>query len=141
MILRGIAVALVVAATATLSACGNSTVTVHGQVEPGGGALASMGADGLAQTYSGCSDDTPSPGSQVTVTNPSGKVIGSATLGTWSHRTVTADGLTMYPCWMPFTMKNVAAEQRYGFKINNVPGEIWVNNVSKIVTLDVGSTN
>jgi hypothetical protein len=40
---------------------------------------------------------------------------------------------------MPFTMKNVPHEDRYGFAINGVPGKIWVTDVSKEVTLSVSS--
>ena len=122
-----------------LAACGGtSTSTIHGQVSPNGSASA-LGLGGDAQAYSECSEDTPTPGTQVTVTDPSGKVIGTATLGLWSHATISQSGLTLYTCNMPFTMKAVPAEQRYGFEINNVPGKIWVNKVSKLVTLAVGS--
>ena len=83
MIARAAVAVLVTAATAALSACGgSSTVTIHGQLEPGGGALASTGGGGLAQTYAECNMDSPSPSSQVTVTDPGGKAIGTATLGT-----------------------------------------------------------
>ena len=113
---------------------GSPDVTIRGNVSPGGGAFG-----GLAMSYSECSETSPSPGSQVTVSNPGGAVIGSATLGTWSPMTATADGVTMYACDMPFTIKNIPAESRYGFKINNVPGEIWVTSVRQSVTLEVGS--
>jgi hypothetical protein len=126
-------------AAVVLSACGGtSAVTIHGQIEPGGSAASISG--GLAMTYAECSSDSPAPGSQLTVSDPDGKVIGTATLGTWSHKTATASGLTMYPCLMPFTIRDVAAEQRYGFGINDVPGKIWVSNVSKPVFLQVGSS-
>jgi hypothetical protein len=140
MVPRAIFVLLASASTAAvLSACGGtSAVTIHGQIEPDGGAASISG--GLAMTYADCSSDSPAPGSQVTVSDPAGKVIGTATLGHWSHRTATASGLTMYPCMMPFTMRNVVAEQRYGFGINGVPGKIWVSNVSKPVFLQVGSS-
>jgi hypothetical protein len=85
--------------------------------------------------YGECSSDTPSPGVQVVVTDPSGKVIGTGTLGPWSHQTATASGLTMFPCWMPFVMRNVPTEPRYGFSVNGVPGTIWMTKVSQLVTL------
>jgi hypothetical protein len=119
-----------------LAACGGGgTSTIRGQVEPGGGPI----SGGLETNYGFCTEDSPGPGAQITVTDPSGKVIGTGTLGLWSHRTATASGLTMYPCLMSFTIKAVPAESRYGFEINNVPGKIWVTNVSKLVTLEVGS--
>jgi hypothetical protein len=114
---------------------GPSTVTIHGQVEPGGGALGSVGGGGLEMNYAACANDTPSPGTQVVVTDPSGKVIGTGTLGAWSHKTATASALTMYPCWMPFTIKDVPTEQRYGFSVNDVPGTIWLTKVDQLVTL------
>ncbi|HEY5360314.1 MAG TPA: hypothetical protein VIJ82_21950 [Streptosporangiaceae bacterium] len=137
MISRAAVAILSAAAAAALSACGSSAVTIHGQIMPGGGATSITG--GLVTSYAFCSEDSPSPGSQVAVTDPDGKIIGSATLGTWSHRSATASGLTMYPCMMPFMIRNVAAEQRYGFEINGVPGKIWVSNVSRPVLLQVGS--
>jgi hypothetical protein len=133
--------AIFLAAALGLTACGGgaATTTIHGQVEPSGGALASVGGGGLAQTYSECAEDTPAPGDQVTVTDPSGKVIGTGTLGAWSHATTTASGVTMYPCWMPFTITGTPTEPRYGFAINNVPGKIWVTKVNQLVTLVTGS--
>jgi hypothetical protein len=114
--------------------CGSSSVTIHGDVSAGGGAFG-----GPVTIYGYCSQDAPSPGDQVTVTDPNGKVIGTGTLRIWSHIRATADGVTMYGCDMPFTIKGVPAEQRYGFEINNAPGKIWVSNVNQPVTLDVGS--
>jgi len=122
-----------VAALGALSAgCGGGTpanITVHGQVEPGGGTLASVGGGGLEMNYSGCASDQPTPGTQITVVDASGKVIGNSTLGTWSHKTATSGGLTMYPCWEPFTITVPAGESRYGFQIAGVPGTIWTTNV------------
>jgi hypothetical protein len=135
-------IALGALAAFLVAGCGGSpaTVTIHGQVEPGGGALSSVGGNGLEMNYGACSGDTPTPGAQVVVADPSGKVIGTGTLGTWSHKTATASGLTMYPCWMPFTIKNVPTEQRYGFSVNGVPGTIWMTKVNQLVTLVMSSS-
>ena len=67
-------------------------------------------------------------------------MIGTATLGIWSHAHAVVSGVTSYNCDMPFTMKNVPHEDRYGFAINGVPGKIWVTDVSKGVTLSVSSS-
>jgi len=54
---------------------------------------------------------------------------------------VRVSGLTVYTCNMPFVIKGVPAEKRYGFKINNVLGEIFMSNVGKLVTLTVGGSS
>ncbi len=132
----GAALALALGASAALAGCGGgpSPVTIHGSVSP-----AEASSLTLPLSYSECSEESPSPGDQVTVTDPGGKVIGSATLGIWEHGSATADGITAYGCLEPFTMRDVPAEPRYGFSINTVPGVIWVTNVSHGVTLDVSS--
>lgn len=121
------------------AACGGaSTSTVHGTVSPTGpGSALGMGGD--ATSFADCSLDSPMPGDQITVTDPSGKVIGNATLGVWSAASVRVQGLTVYPCFMSFTMKQVPSEQRYGFAISGVPGKTWINNAGKTVTLAVNS--
>jgi hypothetical protein len=95
---------------------------------------------GYAQTYSECSLGNPAPGTQVTVTSPSGKVIGDAKLGLWKTGTVTVSGLTIYTCLMPFTMSGVTSEPRYGFQISGVPGTIWENSVTGKVALSVSGS-
>jgi hypothetical protein len=55
------------------------------------------------------------------------------------HQHVTTSGITAYQCDMPFVIKNVPHEARYGFAINGVPGKIWMTNVSQGVTLSVFS--
>ena len=122
----------------TAAACSSpATSTVHGTVTPNGSA-STLGLGGDVQIYAECAEDTPKPGDQVTVTDPSGKVIGNASLGLWSHRTIRTAGLTLYPCGMSFVMKNVPSEPRYGFKINGVPSTIWFTSL-KHVALSVGS--
>jgi hypothetical protein len=131
----------VFAATALgVTACGGTSppVTIHGQVAPSS-TVASVFPGATANSYAACSEANPAPGTQVTVTDPSGKVLGSATLGLWGHQHVTASGITAYQCDMPFAIKNVPHEARYGFAINGVPGKIWVTNVSQGVTLSVSS--
>ena len=45
-----------------------------------------FGLGGDVQAYAECSEDDPKPGTQVIVTDPSGKVIGNGSLGLWSHQ-------------------------------------------------------
>jgi hypothetical protein len=131
MMARSAFVGFVLAVMAMLAAgCGGNTpapanITVHGQVEPGSATLTS----GLEKSYSGCASDRPTPGTQITVVDASGKVIGNSTLGTWSHKAVSSGGLTIYPCWEPFTMTVPSDESRYGIQINGVPGTRWTTNV------------
>ena len=123
-----------------VAACGggSSAVTIHGTVTPSSGVSAVFGAGMNANSYTSCSSASPAPGTQVSVTDPSGKVIGTGTLGLWSHASVKISGTTVYSCDMPFTIKDISAEPRYGFAINNVPGKIWVTDINKEVTLNVG---
>jgi hypothetical protein len=84
------AVALAAVALA-LTACGStSTVTVHGTVQPYSTGDSLTDGLGYAQTYSECSIGNPAPGTQVTVTDPTGKVIGSPALGLWQNGSVSA---------------------------------------------------
>ena len=139
--LRALAVAAVLVLAVAVAACGSGSpsVTIRGHIAPNGPSSI-LGVAGDQTSYADCSVDSPSPGTQVTVTDPSGKVIGTAALGTWSTTRVSAAGLTLYTCRMPFTMTGVPGEQRYGFEINNVPGKIWMTKVSQLVTLDVSSS-
>src|SRR5450759_1182940 len=78
-----------------LAACGgSSTATIHGQLNPtGSGSILGVGGDAVG--HGACATDTPKPGSQITITDASGKVIGNTTLGTWSRATVQVSGLTL----------------------------------------------
>jgi hypothetical protein len=123
------ALALAAAGILALAGCGGtSTSTIHGQVAPTGPS-ATLGLGGDAQTYGECAVDSPKPSTQITVNDPSGKVIGTGTLGTWRTGTTSAGGLTLYTCTMPFTISSVPSEPRYGFSITGVPGTTWVTNV------------
>ena len=126
------AVAIAVVA-AIMVGGGNSGITIRGDVSPG------AAFSGLATSQAGCSKATPSPGTQITVSSPAGRVIGSGTLGIWSTASATADGVTMSTCDMRFTIKNVPAETRYCFEINSVPGEVWVTNGIRPVALGTSS--
>ena len=132
-----IRILIVPAAALALAACSSapSASTIRGDVSPDG----SSNPLGFAMTYAACAQDSPAPGAQVTVTDPGGKVVGSGTLGTWTRTHVSADAVTGFACDMPFTMTGVPAEQRYGFRINGVPGTIWMTSVSRLVTLSVKS--
>jgi hypothetical protein len=94
-----------------------------------------------ATSYATCASSTPEPGTQVTVTDPSGTVIGTGTLGLWNHDSTTVSGATIYPCDMPFTIKDVPHEARYGFAINGVPGTIWETSINGAVSLTVSSSS
>ena len=104
-----------------------TSVTIHGTVRPD--------VSGAARYYQACAYGKPSPGAQVTVTDPSGAVISTGTLGAWSH----ANPSGMFTCAMPFTVANVPHEARYGFAINGVPGTIWKTSVGGTVQLEVSS--
>jgi hypothetical protein len=122
-----------------LAACGGpGTVTVHGTVTPNSASAGVFGPGMTSTSYAGCATANPAPGTQVTVTDSSGKVLGVGTLGAWSAATRTVSGVTIYPCTMPFTITVVTAgEPRYGFAISGVPGTQWetgVNNVALQVT-------
>jgi hypothetical protein len=128
------ALAAITAVLAVAACGGTSTVTVHGTVTPHSEV---SGMFGGVSSYANCSLDSPAPGTQITVTDPSGKVIGTAALGYWTGQTVAVSGLTLWTCPEPFTMKDVPSEPRYGFHINGAPGTIWetsVNNVALNVT-------
>jgi hypothetical protein len=93
-----------------------------------------------ATSYATCAASSPEPGTQVTVTDPSGAVIGTGTLGLWNHDSTTVSGTTIYPCDMPFTIKDQPHEARYGFAINGVPGTIWETSV-RSVSLAISSSS
>jgi hypothetical protein len=136
-----VAAAVVAAVVAVgLSACGGGSVTVGGTVQPYAEADSLTGGAGYAQTYSECSVGSPAPGAQVTVTSPSGSVIGTAKLGLWKSGHVTVSGLTIFTCLMPFSMSGVPSEPRYGFQIAGVPGTLWETSVSD-VALSVGGSS
>jgi hypothetical protein len=137
--LGGLVVPIVMVA-AGCSSGGASAVTVNGTVNPSSGVAVVFGPGINATTYAGCAKASPAPGTQIKVTDPSGKVIGTGTLGRWTDTSVTAQGLKVYPCDMPFTINNVPSEQRYGFAINGVPGMMWETSVSGPVHLSVGGS-
>jgi hypothetical protein len=74
-------------------------------------------------------------------------VIGTGTLGQWSHTHSTVAGATVYSCDEPFTMQSVpfepcvSSEPRYGFTVNGVPGKIWATDVRKLVTFSAASSD
>jgi hypothetical protein len=129
----------IIVIAAGCSSSGASAVNVNGMVNPSSssGVATVFGAGINATTYAGCAKARPAPGTQITVTDPSGKVIGTGTLGRWLDTTVTAHGLKVYQCNMPFTISNVPSEQRYGFLIKGVPGTMWEASVSGPVHLSV----
>jgi hypothetical protein len=129
----------IVVMAAGCSSGGGSAVTVNGTVTPSSSSGVSLvfGAGINATTYAGCAKASPAPGAQITVTDPSGKVIGTGTLGRWVDTSVTAQGLKVYRCDMPFTISSVPSEQRYGFAISGVPGTMWETSVSGPVHLSV----
>lgn len=123
---------LVTAAAALAAAACSGTpapVTIRGTLTP---------ALSLSDAYSGfnCAFRAPVPGQQVTVTDPSGKVIGTGTLGQWRHDTVKVSGVTVYRCDMPFTVTGVPPQQRYGIQAAGSAGTTWVTSVSGPVSID-----
>lgn len=133
-----LAAVVVLAIVAAIWLRGHMGVTIHGNVAPSSADTMVLGV--TAATYAGCAQAIPRPGSQVMVTDPSGKVIGTGTLGTWSHARTTTAGVTTYTCAMPFTITSVPHEPSYGFQIANVPGTIWVTNVIKPVSLNLSKS-
>jgi hypothetical protein len=128
---------LIVVAVVVKVADGTSKVTVHGTVTPLSGPSSVSGSGFTAKTYAGCALARPRPGTLITITSLSGQVIGTGTLGEWAHSAVTASGATVYQCEMPFTIKNVPSEPRYGFSVNGVPGTLWQTTVSSPVNLRI----
>lgn len=124
---------LVTAAVAAVlcAACSSrpAPVTIRGTVTPS-----------LSQSdaYGGfdCAQRSPVPGEQVVVTDPSGKVIGTGTLGQWNRDTVNVAGTTVYRCDMPFTVTGVPPQQRYGFQATGSSAVTWETSVSGPVGID-----
>jgi len=121
-----------------LAACSGSspapTLTIRGTV--------TNDVSGAARYYQACSFGKPAPGTQIVVTDSAGKVVGTGTLGTWSHATAKDPaGDAMFTCAMPFTIASVPQEARYGFQISGVPGTIYETSVSGTVHLTVGSSS
>lgn len=140
---RAITVPIVIASiTGALAACdGPGVVTVHGTVTPSSASASVFGPGMTSTSYAGCSAATPTPGTQVTVTDSSGKVLGVGTLGAWSSATASVSGTTIYPCTMPFTITGVTAgEVRYGFAISGVPGTQWETNVKNVALQVTGGS-
>jgi hypothetical protein len=73
---RGVLILTAVAVGSVLAACGSNSA-------------------GIPANYGFCSEDNPQPVAQVVVTDPSGKVIGSGMLGTWSHIHASVDGVRL----------------------------------------------
>lgn len=127
--LRAIPPAAAIAVLA--AACGGSgsghpaTVIIHGSLTPSSGASSVFGAGVNATSYTACAGTSPTPGTQVTVKSPSGRVIGTGTLGTWSHAHASVAGTTIYTCDMPFTIRSVPREARYGYQVNGVSAPVF----------------
>ena len=117
-------------AAVALAACGDpAPVTIRGTVTP---------QLSVRDAYGGfnCANRSPAPGTQVDVTDPSGKVIGTGTLGQWNRDTVNAGGVKVYRCDMPFTVSGVPAQQRYGFQVGGAGAVTWETDVSGDVSID-----
>ncbi len=130
-----VAVFPVIAAAALAAACGggSSSIAIHGTLTPSLGLSSASGPGVNASTYAGCRSASPVPGTQVTVTDSGGTVIGTATLGLWSPAGIVESGTTVYSCAMPFIIKSVPSEARYGFQVNGVLGTIWETSVSHVI--------
>jgi hypothetical protein len=133
-----LAAVAVLAIVAAIWLRGQTGVTIHGDVSPSSADTLVLGT--TSATYAGCAQAIPRPGAQVTVTDPNGKIIGTGTLGAWTHARATTAGVTTYTCAMPFTITRVPHEPSYGFQIANVPGTIWVTSVNKRVSLNLSKS-
>lgn len=121
---------LIIAAVAVgITHSTSSSKTVHGTFTPTSESLSLFGG---VTDYALCSEANPAPGSQVTVMDSSGKVIGTGVLGPWSHQTVKVASLTLYECTMPFTVSGLPSESEYGFTVNGVPGTLWETNLNNV---------
>ena len=74
---------------------GSATNTVRQQMWPSGpSSTLDIGRD--AQAHSECSLDSPTPGTRVTIADPSGTVIGIAALGLWVRTMASAGGHILF---------------------------------------------
>lgn len=104
-----------------LSACGASTTTVSGNVQVTGAGDCSPG-----QLPAGIQPDT----TQVTVTSPSGTVLGSTYLG----QPISAGSTMGLPlCNRPFRLTSVTSNSMYGIKISGVSGISWAHKATGIL--------
>jgi hypothetical protein len=128
------ALAVTAVSGGALAGCGGpGTMTVNGTVTPNSAAAGVFGPGMNGTSYAGCAVAKPAPGTQVTVTDSAGKVLGTGTLGAWSATTVAVSGTTIYPCTMPFTVTGVTAgEPRYGFAVSGVPGTQWETSLKNV---------
>jgi hypothetical protein len=137
-----IALAVAALSVEVLTACGGpGTLTVHGSVTPNSAAAGVFGPGMNRTSYAGCAGAKPTPGTQITITDSSVKVLGTGTLGAWSNTTMTVSGTTIYTCTMPFTITDVTAgEPRYGFAISGVPGTQWESSVKNVALQVTGDS-
>lgn len=138
--MRKLLVTVVLLAVPLAAACSSSPapVTIRGTLTPSSAASSVFGSGVNGTAYASCTAAKPGPGTQVTVTDPSGKVIGTGTLGQWNRDTGKASGVTAYRCDMPFTVSGVPAEPRYGLQVAGVTGTSWVTSASSPVSLTAG---
>ena len=109
--------ALALAALLALTACGGSgQVTVHGTedvtVNPAGGVP-------VQQAFPDVTN-----GSQVTVVDPSGKVIGTGTLS-YTKADTTAGASLQWAMVYGFTVTVPTGEARYGIQVGHGRGTVW----------------
>jgi hypothetical protein len=111
-------------AVLALAGCGASTpanVTVSGNVQVMGAGDCNAG-----QLPAGVQPGT----TQLTVTSPSGTVLGSTYLG----QPVSAGSLLGQPlCNLPFRVTSVPSARMYGIKVGGVSGTSWSHKPAGIV--------
>jgi hypothetical protein len=120
---RIITLAAMLTATAGAAACSSapSAVTVSGVVTVMGAGDCSPG-----QLPAGIQPST----TQITVTSPSGTVLGSTYLG----QPANAGSMLGQPlCKLPFRVTSVPSERMYGIKVAGVSGTSWAHKPKGIV--------
>lgn len=113
---------------ASLAACSTNSATLHGRVTP----ASALPTHRQAQVE--CTTLMPSPGTQVTVADPGGKIIGTGDLGTCQVIKVKAG----YRCAEAFTVTGLPAEPRYGLAVSGIVSTLWIIDVHKPITFYVG---
>ena len=103
-----------VAAALLAAACGGGQLTVHGaedvSVSPGSGMTVQQAFPDITS------------GSQVTVVDPSGKVIGTGTL---AYAKGDATAALQWEMAYVFTVTVPAGEARYGIQVGHGRGTVW----------------
>lgn len=89
------------------------------------GTLTVSQSTGTSTFCQGSAVTDPGEGAQVTVTSPSGAVIGTGSLGTPSTSTATLAGCSNSVEVYSFKVAGLPGEPRYGVTVASLSGTIW----------------